>query len=160
VETLHLETWIAAPIQQCFDAARDLDLHVKSVAHTNERAVAGRTSGLIGMDEEVTWRARHFGITQHFTSRITEFAPPRHFQDAMQRGAFQSFVHDHTFDFQGGRTRMVDVLSFSAPLGILGRLAEVLVLRRYLRRLLELRAAAIKGAAEAAHIQGSSAVGP
>src|SRR5713226_3268110 len=128
VETLRLETWIAAPMQRCFDAARDLDLHVKSVAHTNERAVGGRTSGLIEMGEEVTWRARHFGITQHFTSRITAFDRPRYFQDSMQRGAFKSFVHDHRFESENGRTKMIDFLTVVAPLGILRRIAENAVL--------------------------------
>lgn len=144
VETIRIETWIAAPIERCFDAARDLDLHVKTFAHTNERAVAGKTTGLIGMNEQVTWRARHFGVTQHFTSRITAFDPPRYFQDAMQRGAFRSFVHDHYFESEAGRTKMIDVVVFSAPLGIFGRVAEKLVLRRYLTRMLTGRAAAIR----------------
>ena len=149
MQTIQIVTWIAAPPERCFDASRDLDLHQKSMAHTGERAVAGRTSGLIEMGEEVTWRARHFLITQHFTSRITAFERPRHFQDSMQRGAFRSFVHDHTFEARGGGTAMTDVLAFAAPLGILGRMAEVLVLRRYLTRLLESRAKIIKEAVEA-----------
>lgn len=148
MQTIRVETWIAASVERCFDAARDLDLHVKSVAHTNERAVAGRTSGLIELHEEVTWRARHFGVTQHFTSRITKFDRPRYFQDAMQRGAFRSFVHDHYFETDGARTKMIDVLAFSAPFGILGRIAERLVLRRYLTRLLSMRAQVIKAAVE------------
>ena len=146
--TITIETWIAAPPERCFDAARDLDLHVKSIPHTNERAVGGRTSGLIELGEEVTWRARHFGVTQHFTSRITAFDRPRYFQDAMQRGAFRSFVHDHHFQSDGARTSMTDVLVFAAPFGIFGRVAERLVLRGYLERLLKVRAAIIKAAAE------------
>jgi hypothetical protein len=39
---------------------------------------------------------------------------------------------------------MIDSLVFSAPLGILGRVAEKLVLRSYLERFLVLRAAGIK----------------
>ena len=144
METIRIELWIAAPIERCFDAARDLDLHVKSMAHTNERAVAGRTSGLIELGEEVTWRARHLGITQHFTSKITAFDRPHHFRDEMQRGAFRSFVHDHFFEADGDRTKMIDVLHFSAPLGILGRLAEKLFLRRYMTRLLTERATVIQ----------------
>ncbi len=143
-----METVIRAPAERCFDAARDLDLHVKSVARTGERAVAGRLTGLIELGEEVTWRARHFGVTQRFTSRITAFDRPRHFQDAMQRGAFKSFVHDHYFRAEGADTRMVDVLLFAAPLGILGRIAEKAVLRRYMERLLVERAWTIKEAAE------------
>lgn len=144
-----VDTWIDAPLEVCFDAARDLDLHVRSMAHTNERAVAGKTSGLIGLGEEVTWRARHFGIVQHFTSRITAFEPPAYFQDTMQRGAFASFVHDHYFTPHNGGTRMSDVLEFSAPLGILGRVAEQLILGRYLRKLLAALADVIRQAAEA-----------
>ena len=146
--TIRVVTPIRAPMQRCFDAARDLDLHTRSLAHTNEVAVAGRMSGLIELGEKVTWRGRHFGITQHFTSKITAFNPPRHFQDAMQRGAFKSFVHDHFFESTGEVTTMTDVLAFSAPLGILGRIAEKLVLTRYLERLLASRGAAIKEAAE------------
>jgi ligand-binding SRPBCC domain-containing protein len=148
MQTIRIETFIAAPPEPCFDAARDLDLHRRSMAHTGERAVAGRTSGLIELGEEVTWRARHFLVTQRFTSKITAFDRPRHFQDAMQRGAFRSFVHDHTFEARNGSTLMTDILAFSAPLGILGRIAETLVLRRYLTRLLEARAKIIKEAAE------------
>jgi ligand-binding SRPBCC domain-containing protein len=66
----------------------------------------------------------------------------------MQRGAFKSFVHDHEFRLENGGTRMVDVLTFAAPLGILGLIAETLILKRYLTKLLHLRAAAIKEAAE------------
>jgi len=148
MQTVTVETWIDAPLERCFDAARDLDLHARGLAHTGERAVAGRTSGLIENGEEVTWRARHFGVTQHFTSRITAFDRPRYFQDSMQRGAFRSFVHDHYFVSENGRTRMTDVLAFAAPLGILGRIAESLVLCRYLVRLLQARGIVIKEAAE------------
>ncbi len=100
------------------------------------------------MDEEVTWRGRHLGITQHFTSRITAFEPPSYFQDSMQRGAFKSFVHDHYFTAARGGTCMKDVLEFAAPFGLLGRLAERIVLRRYLERLLVSRGLVIKQACE------------
>lgn len=148
MRTIRIETWIAASPERCFDAARDLDLHVESMSHTNERAVAGRTSGLIELGEEVTWRGRHFGVVQHFTSRITAFDRPRHFQDTMLRGAFRSFVHDHFFEPESAGTRMVDLLRFAAPLGILGLIAERLFLARYLERLLMRRAEALRAAVE------------
>ena len=148
METIVIETRISASLQRSFDAARDLDLHVRSLAHTHERAVAGRTAGLIGAGEEVTWRARHFGVYQHFTSKITEFDAPNYFQDSMVRGAFRSFVHDHFFTRDDNVTVMKDVLVFSAPFGFIGRIAEKLVLRGYLARLLSSRGAVIKEAAE------------
>jgi ligand-binding SRPBCC domain-containing protein len=148
MQSFTIDTWIDAPIERCFDAARDLDLHVTSMRHTNERAVGGRTTGLIELNEEVTWRGRHFGVTQHFTSRITAFDRPHHFRDEMQRGAFRSFVHDHFFVIDGTRTKMTDALVFEAPLGALGRIAEKVFLRRYLERLLHNRAEVIREALE------------
>ena len=68
--TIILETFIHAPIERCFDLARDIDLHADSMKHTGEKAVAGKTSGLIGPGETVTWRARHFGVWQNLTSKI------------------------------------------------------------------------------------------
>jgi hypothetical protein len=43
VQRITIDTHIEAAAQECFDAARDIDLHVASLAHTRERAVAGRT---------------------------------------------------------------------------------------------------------------------
>ena len=150
MQTLRIETIIAAPIERCFDAARDLDLHVESLAHTNEVAIAGRTTGLIELGEEVTWRGRHLGVTQNFTSRITAFERPFDFQDTMVRGAFRSFVHDQWFVVEGDRTRMTDVAVFAAPLGMFGRVAEIVFLRRYMHRLLVLRAESLKQTLERA----------
>ena len=101
--TIEVTSVVAAPPQHCFDLSRDIDLHVRSMAGTGERAVGGRTAGLIGPGEEVTWQGRHFGVERRFTSWITAFRPPGHFQDTMVRGAFRSFVHDHFFDDRAGR---------------------------------------------------------
>lgn len=145
---IELTTEIAAPPERCFDLARSIDLHLERTSSTGEEAVAGRTSGLIEMGEEVTWRARHFGVWQHFTSRITGFDRPRYFRDTMVRGAFKCFEHDHFFiQLPDSRTEMRDLLVFRSPLGPFGRLAD-LYLTRYLRRFRVLRNAVIRRAAE------------
>ncbi|HSQ55067.1 MAG TPA: SRPBCC family protein [Gemmata sp.] len=142
-------TGIEAPIGTCFDLARDIDFHTESLASTGERAVAGRTSGLIGLGESVTWEGRHLGIRQRFTVVVTDFESPFHFRDVMTAGAFQSFAHDHQFVERDGRTFMTDVVEFRSPLCLLGRLVDRLFLAGYLRRLLERRGQAIKTRAEA-----------
>jgi ligand-binding SRPBCC domain-containing protein len=141
-------TRIAASIELCFDIARDIGFHVHSMADSQERAIAGVTSGHIGLGQEVTWEARHFGIRQHLTSRITQFDRPRHFRDTMVRGAFHCFDHDHDFESQQGSTLMTDRFAYTSPLGFLGRLADVLFLESYMRLIIERRAMAIKAAAE------------
>jgi ligand-binding SRPBCC domain-containing protein len=129
---------IAAPIERCFDLSRSIDLHMASTDWTGERAIAGVTSGLIGLDQEVTWQGRHFGLGIQHTSRITAFDRPWHFQDCMVRGAFRSFCHDHYFESIPGQTRMKDLMVFEAPLGLMGSLLES-VLDRHMRSLLDRR---------------------
>jgi ligand-binding SRPBCC domain-containing protein len=143
-----ITTEIAAPIERVFDLSRSIDLHAASTAHTGERAVAGVTTGLIGLGEEVTWRAKHFGVWLRLTSRITQFDRPQRFRDSMVRGAFRRFDHDHIFSEQGGITTMNDVFDYDAPLGPLGRIADYVFLERYMRELLVTRNRYIKQAAE------------
>ena len=145
---IELETEVRAPRERCFDLARDIDLHVASMKGTGERAVDGRMTGLIGLGEEVTWEARHLGVRQRFTSRITAFQSPGYFQDCMVRGAFRSFVHDHYFEARGRNTLMRDVVAFRSPLGSLGRVVDAVFLSRYLHALLLERQQVVKAAAE------------
>lgn len=145
---LRLSTVIDAPMARCFDLARSVDLHTLSAEHTGEQIVAGVRRGLMGLDDEVTWSARHLGVRQRLSTRITAFDRPRHFRDSMLRGAFARFDHDHFFAEQGGRTEMRDVFDYDAPLGPLGDLVERLFLDDYLRRFLERRNREIKRVAE------------
>ena len=144
-------TKILAPIELCFDLARSIDLHVESTKQTRERAVAGVITGLIGLNEEVTWEATHFGVRQRLTSRITAFDRPRHFRDSMVRGIFTRFDHDHFFTHHRGITTMKDVFDYGAPLGVAGQFANVLFLKSYLRRFLRQRGIVIRAAAESAN---------
>jgi ligand-binding SRPBCC domain-containing protein len=146
--SLKISTFIAAPPERVFDLARSIDAHQHSTAGTGERAVAGVTSGLIGKGQEVTWEARHFGIKQRLTVRITEFKRPDSFQDVMISGAFKSMKHDHRFAAQSGGTMMMDRFEFHSPLGILGAIADKIFLGRYMRRFIEERNLILKKLAE------------
>ncbi len=145
---IELCTVIRAPVERVFDLARSIDVHVASTARTGESAVGGVTRGLIGPGEEVTWRAKHLGVWQTLTSRVTRYERPRHFRDTMVRGAFRRFDHDHLFEPCAEGTRMVDRFDYDAPLGPLGRVAERLFLTRYLERFLRERNDTIRRAAE------------
>lgn len=145
---IHLETEVAAPIERVFDLARDIDFHQRSMADAHERAVGGRTSGLIGLGETVTWRARHLGRTWSLTSRITAFDRPTRFVDEQVSGPFVWFRHEHRFEPSAGGTKMIDGWQHAAPFGIVGRLVDAVVLGPLLRRLLLSRNAALVREAE------------
>ncbi len=143
---------VRAPRERVFDLARSVDAHVASTPGTDERPIdvdGGKTSGLMTLGDQVTWRARHLGVVQHLTSKIVRYDRPAHFRDSMVRGAFAGFDHDHYFDDDGtGGTLVRDVFVFRSPLGALGRLVDRVFLDRYMRRLLAERARILKELAE------------
>ena len=145
---IELTTVIRARRERVFDLARSIDAHQHSTAATEERAVAGVTRGLIGLGDEVTWEARHFGVRQRLTVRVTAFDRPKHFQDIMISGAFKRMVHDHEFAEGPAGTVMRDRFEFESPLGILGRMANWLFLASYMRRFLVRRNVVLKQLAE------------
>jgi ligand-binding SRPBCC domain-containing protein len=146
---IHLQTEIAAPVELVFDLARDIDFHQRSMARTREQAVGGRTTGLIGPGETVTWRAHLLGMAWSLTSRITEFEPPVRFVDEQTSGPFAWFRHEHRFEAVPGGTRMIDDWDHAAPYGLIGKIVDALVLEPLMRRLLARRNAALALEAEA-----------
>jgi ligand-binding SRPBCC domain-containing protein len=145
---IKLELVINAPKTLVFDLSRSIDLHKISTKQTNEEAIAGVTYGLIDKDKSVTWRAKHFGIYQDLTSKITEFEMPNYFVDEMEKGIFKRFRHEHIFKDFDDKTLMVDIFDYESPLGILGKIADKLFLEKYIKSLLEIRNATIKEFAE------------
>lgn len=111
---IELRTVIKADVKTCFDLSRDIDFHKKSLQHSKEKAIAGKTTGLIELNEWVTWEAVHFGIKQQLTSKITVFEPSNYFVDEMVSGVFKSFKHEHIFTAEGGKTIMVDKFHFKS----------------------------------------------
>lgn len=145
---IYLETRISTPVEIVFDLSRSIDLHKISTEHTKEEAIAGKTSGLIALNETVTWRAKHLGFTQNLTSKITDFNYPFFFADEMTQGAFKEFRHEHRFERHENTTLMIDVFTYQSPLGSFGKLADFVFLKKYLSNLLERRNLIIKDFAE------------
>jgi|SRR5579863_949704 len=144
-------TVIHAPIERCFDLARSVEVHLAGNIHSGETAIAtgGITSGLLGVGQRVDWRAKHFGVWHNLTSEITGMDRPAWFQDRMVGGIFSFMRHDHFFrNVSAGETEMRDVFRFAAPLPVLGRMAEIASLRRYMKALLRERNAVDKETAE------------
>jgi len=143
-----LKTLINAKKEIVFDLLRSIDLHKISTEHTNEEAIAGITSGLIELNDWVTWRAKHFGIYQILTSKITEFEYPNFFSDEMVKGAFKSFKHEHHFKNHKNGTLMIDYFDYQSPFGFLGKIADSLFLKKYMTDLLAKRNTTIQQFAE------------
>jgi ligand-binding SRPBCC domain-containing protein len=133
---IELDTLIHAPAAVCFDLARSIDLHVAAPSPLKHRAVAGVTSGLIGLGEEVIWAGSFLGVPQRMTSKIVVLEAPRTFTDEMQRGPFKSWRHTHRFEPTDKGTLMRDRVEFSSPFGPLGAAFDALFLKGFMTRVL------------------------
>ncbi len=150
---IHLITIIHAPIETCFDLSRDVGIHQLSTIDTKEIAVAGRTSGLCEVNDEITWEAKHFGIKQRLTVRITKMNQPFFFEDIMLKGAFKAMMHEHyfeNFETKNNQTIMQDVFKYEVPFGFIGQFFDKLVLKKYMTKFLLTRNKVLKDMAEKA----------
>ncbi|KGO82727.1 hypothetical protein IP98_01827 [Flavobacterium cauense R2A-7] len=149
--TIKLVTEINADKRTVFDLSRNINLHQESMKDSGEKAIAGKTSGLIELDETVTFKGKHFGFPLTHQSKITEMSFYNSFTDEMLQGHFKSFQHSHFFREENGRTIMTDEVHYEISFGILGRLFNRWILKNYLTRLLQKRNAFIKVSAEKHH---------
>jgi ligand-binding SRPBCC domain-containing protein len=146
--TIHLTTFIAAPVARVFDLARSIDLHKQSMTKHQEEAVAGTRFGLIEKNESVTWKAKHLFKTRFLRSEITEMKKPDMFVDQQVKGDFKMMRHEHHFKPCDNGTIMIDILEFEVPYGSFGRLVSKVYLAGYMKNLIEQRNKSIKEFAE------------
>ncbi|WP_396146288.1 cell division protein [Flavobacterium sp.] len=146
--TINLTTKIKAPIAIIFDLSRNIDVHKLSTAKSNETAIDGVTSGLININETVTWRGKHFGIYLTHKSIISAMEIPSYFVDEMIEGKFKSFKHEHSFIEGNGFVMMIDKIQYQTPYGIFGKLFDVLILKKYLTNFITERNKVLKELAE------------
>ena len=137
--TIHLITKINAPIKTVFDLNRNIDIHKLSTSKSNETAIAGITSGLININETVTWRGKHFGVYLKHKSIISAMEIPNHFVDEMLEGRFKSFKHTHTFTEENEMTIMKDEIQYETPFGIFGKIFDKFLLKNHLTKFIKER---------------------
>ncbi|SHG45332.1 Ligand-binding SRPBCC domain-containing protein [Flavobacterium micromati] len=127
-----VKTKITAPLQTVFNISCDIDVHQKSVSPTKKIAIAGVTSGLINLNETVTWHGKHFGLYLTHKSIISKMETPSHFVDEILECRFKIFKHTHTCLRKNDITIMIDKLEYGTPFGLLGKLLDVVTLKKYL----------------------------
>jgi len=150
VAVIRTQTVICAPIERVFDLSRSVELHLLASEATGERAVAGKTSGLLGMNDTITWEAKHLGFRQQLTGAIVEYERPRFFRDRMTRGIFRDLTHGHRFDPVHSGTVMTDVIEFHSPFIPVGGILDSWLVGPHLERYLKERNRILKEVAESA----------
>jgi ligand-binding SRPBCC domain-containing protein len=148
MSVIFLETQINATPEICYQLSLNVDLHQVSTSKTGEHIVGGVREGILKLGDTVTWKAKHFGIWQTLTTKITEEKQYDYFVDEMLNGAFKSMKHEHQFIENEAGTLMKDIFTFTSPLGFLGKVFNFLILENYMKRFLIERNQTIKAIAE------------
>ena len=81
---------------------------------------------------EIEYRIRWAGLPLSWKTLITEYDPPNVFVDEQVRGPYRLWRHRHSFRAAEGETEIADRVEYALPLGVLGRAAHALVVRRQL----------------------------
>ncbi|MFL5810788.1 MAG: SRPBCC family protein [Flavisolibacter sp.] len=145
---IHLTTFIEAPRERVFDLSRSIDLHKFSMKHHEEQVINGVMNGLMNINDDVTWKAKHVFRERILKIRITEMQRPDFFCDEQVNGDFLSLKHEHYFKTIENGTIMIDQFRYELKKNFITRLVNRIYLEKYMTRLLEERNAVIKSAAE------------
>lgn len=145
---IHLTTFIEAPQERIFDLSRSVDLHKASMKKHEEKIVDGTMSGLMNLNDTVTWTAKHLFKQRRLKIRITKLQRPEYFVDEQVEGDFQMLKHEHYFKAVQNGTIMIDQFHFETPHGWFGKIMNTIYLENYMTRLLNERNKMIKEVAE------------
>ncbi len=92
----------------------------------------------------IDYRLRVHGIPVRWTSQIEVWEPGRAFVDRQLRGPYRLWHHRHEFAAVGSETIVRDRVRYAMPLGAIGGLAHLLVVRRDLERIFDFRRRAVE----------------
>ncbi len=106
--------------------------------------IHGNSPQALAPGARIEYRIRWLALTLRWVTRISRWSPPVEFQDVQEKGPYRTWRHTHRFDpATGGGVVIRDRVEYELPLGILGRLAHRLVVRRQLEAVFDYRAAAV-----------------
>ncbi len=80
-----------------------------------------------------------FNIPLDWTTEITHVEAPFFFIDDQRSGPFKTWHHQHHFREIEGGVEMTDIVTYAAPFGILGRIAEKLIVDKKVKGIFDFR---------------------
>lgn len=139
IHTLRQEQWIPRPIDEVFAFFSDAhNLEAITPPWLGFR-ILSVSSDSITEGTEIRYQLKLHGIPIPWRTEIRKWNPPHRFIDLQRSGPYKLWHHTHTFEAHGNRTRMIDVVRYTLPFGILGRIVHALKVRGDVRRIFAYR---------------------
>lgn len=84
------------------------------------------------------------GIPLSWMTEITHVVEGQYFVDEQRKGPYALWHHQHHFEVAPEGVKMTDIVHYSMPLGILGRIAHALFVQRQVRDIFAFRKSAVE----------------
>lgn len=75
-----------------------------------------------------------FGIKMNWVTEITHVKDMEYFVDEQRAGPYAMWHHQHHFKEIKGGVHMIDILTYAIPYGMLGRLANTLLVEKEIKK--------------------------
>ncbi len=124
---------------------RTAELGLRHVGVTGHAAT--RPDVLLTPGDELAFRARIARLPVSLTTRIVR-ADAGGLSSVLVAGPLPGLRHESVLADAGPRTLLTDAVHWEAPLGVAGRIANVVLIRRFVLRVLAARIAAVRRLAE------------
>ncbi|NBV84189.1 TIGR01777 family protein [bacterium] len=96
-------------------------------------------SGSLNKGTLIDYRLKIKGIPIKWRTLISHWDPIHQFSDEMIVGPYRTWHHTHTFEPMAGGTLMTDSVIYRLPFGVLGDIAELIMVRRDVRSIFDYR---------------------
>ncbi|MBU3679128.1 MAG: SRPBCC family protein [Candidatus Kapabacteria bacterium] len=143
MERIERTVAINAPIEKVFHFHDDTKNLLKITPPNIHVTI--ETMGQPGLGYEVTLKIRQFLVfVMRWKVKITAYQPPRLMVDEQIRGPFKFWKQTRLINEVNGVTELTDIVEYEAPFGILGRIANALLIRRQVEQMFTYRQATTK----------------
>jgi ligand-binding SRPBCC domain-containing protein len=85
-----------------------------------------------------------FGIKTTWVTEITQIQEQEYFVDEQRVGPYDLWHHEHRIEVIPGGVHMSDTVSYKPPLGLLGSIANEIMIRRKLKEIFDFRKTALE----------------
>jgi ligand-binding SRPBCC domain-containing protein len=137
--TLRREQWIPRPIDEVFAFFADARNLEEITPPWLGFRILSMDSRSVSEGMEIRYRLRLHGIPIRWRTEIRHWDAPYRFVDVQRSGPYKLWHHTHCFEAHGSSTRMIDVVRYTLPFGILGRIVHALKVRGDVRCIFDYR---------------------
>lgn len=88
----------------------------------------------------IDYKLKIRGIPSKWKTLISDWNPPTSFTDTQLKGPYKKWVHTHQFTrLSENSTQMIDTVVYEVPFGILGSVADYLIVRHEIANIFKYR---------------------